>query len=277
MRRKLGQHFLIQQEVVGRILSAATIAADDIVLEIGPGKGSVTRFLAKECHQLIALEYDSALVSMLHEKFTDEEHVFIVHGDARRIDYSALFEEYKISPSFKVKIVANLPYYAATHILLQLCRNGALFSDGILMFQKEVAERITASPGNKAYGSLSIFAQYYTIPTYCFTVPSRAFFPPPKVESAVIKLHFRKFSEISVLNEKHFFQLVKDAFLSRRKTLFNALSKNNPALFPANILEEGFNHLQFSKQVRAEQLAINDFASLSNFFVSNQPVSSNQL
>ena len=269
MRRKLGQHFLIDQEIITRILDSADIRSEDQVLEIGPGKGDLTFSLARQAKQLIAVEYDPQLAEELRRQFTGQDHVRIVRADARYLRYEELFPE---SPAWsqRVKIVANLPYYAAVPIVLSIFRYPQMFSTCTLMFQKEVAERITASPGNKSYGSLSVVAQYYSKPEYCFSVSPRAFRPRPKVESAVITLRFLDQPRVEVLDPEFFFQLVKYAFLTRRKTLKNSLAKHGAGLFPADLLQQAFESLHLHPYIRGEELSVEDFANLSNVLIQLQ-------
>ncbi len=269
MRRKLGQHFLIDKKVIARIFRIAAISADDCVLEIGPGQGILTNYLASKAKQLIAIEYDPILAEHLHKQFGGQEHVRILRADARHIRYEKIFSG-SGSRKHSIKVVANLPYYAAIPIMKRLFGDSRLFSECTLMFQKEVAERITASPGNKSYGSLSVAAQYYGVPEYRFLVPSRAFRPPPNVESAVITLHFLDYPRVEVLDQEYFFQLVKCAFLTRRKTLKNSLMKSGSGRFLPDLLRAAFEELHFHKHIRGEELSVEDFANLSNMLVRMQ-------
>ena len=268
MRQKLGQHFLRDQAIIARIIATADIQADDGVIEIGPGQGVLTRLLAHRAQACLALEYDPQLAAALQADFADQPHVRILHADARQIDYREVLTDFP-TPARRLKVVANLPYYAAVPIMLTIFQHAALFSSCTLMFQKEVAERITAQSGSKAYGTLSVTAQYYSAPQYCFTVPAGAFCPPPQVASAVIQLQFWDAPRLTVTHREHFFQLVKDAFLTRRKMLKNALRQHHPDLFPAERLAQAFEALHFSAHVRGEELTPQDFAALSNFFMQD--------
>jgi len=195
--------------------------------------------------------------------------VQILKADARRVLYEELFQGSN-SRSQHVKVVANLPYYAAVPIMKTLFPYSHLFSECTLMFQKEVAERITASPGQKSYGSLSIAVQYYGVPKYRFLVPPQAFRPRPKVESAVITLHLFEHPRVEVLDQEYFFQLVKCAFLTRRKTLKNSLIKNGSGRFPLDLLRPAFEELRFHERIRGEELSVEDFANLSNVLLQMQ-------
>lgn len=263
MRQKLGQHFLIDPHIVDRILSTAQIDEYDCLVEIGPGKGVLTGALAAQARRLIAIEYDPGFAEALQARFAGQSHVHILHADARNVNYAELFPEHERSTQ-RVKVVANLPYYAATPIMISLFDSVDIFHSCTLMFQKEVAERISASPGTKAYGTLSVLAHYHSEPRYCFSVPPQAFRPPPKVESAVVHLQFSKTPRVQVLDQVYFFQLVKAAFISRRKTLKNSLLKGEANVCSPEQLSAAFEELGFDERIRGEKLSLDDFARLSN-------------
>ena len=265
MRKRLGQHFLADPAVIARILSAADLHADDAVIEIGPGKGSLTVPLAEKVQRLLAIEYDPSCVQYLQKRLGDQHrHIQIIHADARTLNYAEFLLAQGFHTDRRVKLLANLPYYAAVPILLSIFRASQQFSQCTLMFQKEVGERITATPGQKAYGFLSVTAQYYSEPVYCFSVPPEAFRPPPKVESAVVKLSCFDHPPIRVIDQEHFFQVVKYAFSSRRKMLKNALIKQGKAFFSADVVSQVFEKLHLSSTIRGEELSVQDFAALSN-------------
>lgn len=266
MRRKLGQHFLRDEDVVARILATADIQTNDYILEIGPGQGILTVPLARQAKWLLAIEHDPALAKSLQQRFAGQEHVRILHDDARHINYQMLVSE-ELSLKQRVKVVANLPYYAATPILLALFQHSKLFEQCIFMFQKEVAERLTASPGTKAYGALSVVTQYYSEPHYCFSVAPMAFRPPPRVESAVVILRFFEHPRVDVADQDYFFQLVRYAFMTRRKTLKNALVKSGSDLCSLEQLYDAYNELGFHERIRGEELSIEEFARLCNVLI----------
>lgn len=266
MRKKLGQHFLTDRRVITRILETAQLTDQDRVVEIGPGNGILTTALAEQVAQLTAIEYDAALAAALQQTFADAPHVRVIHADARVVDYAALFS----LAAGRLKVVANLPYYAAVPILFHLLTYPALFSDAFLMFQKEVAERLTAVPGTKAYGPLSVAAQYYSRPEWGFSIAPEAFRPSPRVDSAVVKLHFFDRPRVSVQDQDAFFHLVQCAFRSRRKTLKNSLAKNCAPRFPMPLLSRAFARLGLPEQVRGETLSLAQFAALSNVLVTLQ-------
>lgn len=279
MRRKLGQHFLTDRSSIDRILDTVAITAQDRVVEIGPGAGSLTFSLARLAGALVAIEYDAEFAQQLQRIFAEYPHVRILHTDARHVRYNRLFsseldsaeldsaESMPLQDELGLKIVANLPYYAAVPILLAIFRDASVIHTCTLMFQKEVAERITATPGTKAYGLLSVTAQYYSTATYCFSLPPNAFRPPPKVMSAVVQLHVTSQPKVCVVDEEHFFHLVRGAFQSRRKTLKNALSAYRSDLFPSMLLNEAFRQLHITENIRGERLSLEEFAELSNFCV----------
>ncbi|GAK57212.1 ribosomal RNA small subunit methyltransferase A [Candidatus Vecturithrix granuli] len=263
MRKRLGQHFLTDRRIIARILDVAAIQPEDVVVEIGPGKGSLTFPLAERVKHLVAIEYDPFFVDYLQERLLDQEHVQILQADARRLDYVELFLTHRLE-NRQVKLIANLPYYAAVPILLAILHASQLFQQCTFMFQKEVGERITAVPGQKSYSLLSVTAQYYSKPTYCFTVPAHAFHPSPQVESAVVNMQVFAQPLVQVVNQEHFFRVVKHAFLSRRKTLKNSLITHGQGLFPGDLLHQAFERLHFAPNIRGEELSVENFAALSN-------------
>lgn len=267
MRRKLGQHFLIDRLSIERIIEIAGATTGDRVVEIGPGPGSLTRLLAESAGALVAIEYDGELARQLRHTFAGDAHVRILHADARTICYAALFpaDSGPERPDNGLKIVANLPYYAAVPILLTIFRDAAAIDSCTLMFQQEVAERLAAGPGSKAYGLLSVTAQYYSTVRYCFSLPPRAFRPPPKVTSAVVHLRVSPQPNVVVTDEDLFFHLVRGAFQSRRKTLKNALTAYRADLFPSGLLHQAFSDLHLKENVRGEALALEEFSELSNY------------
>jgi 16S rRNA (adenine1518-N6/adenine1519-N6)-dimethyltransferase len=242
------------------------VTPQDRVVEIGSGSGGLTFALAQQAHELIAIEYDAELAARLQQALAGQPHVQILHADARHINYTELLV-CDTSPPARVKVVANLPYYAAVPILFTLFRHTQAFEDCTLMFQQEVADRITASPGNKSYGPLSVAAQYYSTPEYCFSIPPQAFRPPPQVMSAVITLHIAQTPRVHVHDPEAFFHLVRCAFRSRRKTLINSLSKHCHTHFPTSLVSAALQQLQWPDTIRSERLSLEDFAKLSNLFI----------
>lgn len=253
--KRLGQNFLIDEQVVDRIVGAAEVGAADTVLEIGPGIGTLTQALAETGARVVAVELDRRLVEVLAKTLAGYENVKVVHGDILKLN----IREEVTAPSFKV--VANLPYYITTPIVMGLLEQRLPVERLVTMVQKEVAERMVAPPGGKDYGALSVAVQYYTRPEVAFLVPSGAFLPPPAVESAVIRCMVRKEPPVTILSEKTFFRVVKAAFAQRRKTLANALKAGG---IPAQDLPEILAAAGIDGTRRGETLALAEFAAIAD-------------
>ncbi len=256
-KKEKGQHFLQDEGVLQTILDHADLDAADTVLEIGPGLGVLTEGLAA-AGRVIAVEMDPELCRYLSRRFADRPHVQIVHGDILKYDLAAL-------PAEKVKVVANLPYYISTPILMHLTDTVQRFSLILIMLQKELAERIAAVPGTKKYGSLSIAVQYYTSPAIVAAVPKTSFYPVPEVDSAVVRLRVRTQPPVPVPDTDGFFRVVRAAFSQRRKTLRNALIGS--ALFPTERLDAALDGAGIAPTRRAETLSMEEFARLSAFLL----------
>ncbi|MBU0567275.1 16S rRNA (adenine(1518)-N(6)/adenine(1519)-N(6))-dimethyltransferase RsmA [bacterium] len=257
LRKGLGQNLLIDDDVLEKIVEAASLTKDDIVLEIGPGLGVLTKRLASLASKVIAVEIDSALVGLLGRELRDCKNVEIIEADILKTDLSKL-----LPPSSpKLKVVANLPYYITTPVIIHLLEKRDLIESMIIMIQKEVGERIIASPGGKDYGSLSILVQYYAIPELITPVASSSFIPRPKVDSSVIKLKVADAPRVKVDDEKLFFRVVRGAFGKRRKMLPNALSG---AGFDKEKVVDLLNQMGLDPKQRGETLSIQEFAALSN-------------
>ncbi|GFN36544.1 16S rRNA (adenine(1518)-N(6)/adenine(1519)-N(6))-dimethyltransferase RsmA [Tepidimicrobium xylanilyticum] len=256
--KSLGQNFLIDGNILRKISQGANIIKDDYVLEIGPGIGTLTEELALNAKKVVAIELDQNLLPILEETLEDYSNVEIIHGDILKVDVNKLIEE-KLGGG-PIKVVANLPYYVTTPILAKLIEEDYNIESITVMIQKEVAQRIVASPGNKQYGSITVFMNFYTEPEILMNVPKTVFMPQPKVDSAVIRLKIRK--ELPQVDRNTFFQVVKLAFNKRRKTILNALSSN-----PWGLDKEGIKAVlekaQISLEERAENLKIEDFIKIS--------------
>ena len=251
--KRLGQHFLIDVEAIQRMVTAAAIRPEDKVLEIGPGLGALSDILVKDAGQLIVIERDATLAERLDERFAHDSHVRIIAADFLRLDLKETFQE----PS--IKVVASLPYNVATPILFRLLGHRTQFPQATVMLQREVAERITASPGTKAYGVLSVLIQLYAATEAVCSVGPRSFFPAPKVHSQIIKLIFQKEPRVEVADEGRFRHIVKAAFNQRRKTLRNALRGVGAA-----DLEAIGQRADIDLQRRGETLSLEEFARLAN-------------
>lgn len=260
-RKRFGQNFLIREDVVEDIVTNAGITRDDAVIEIGPGIGTMTQVFAEHAHDVTAVEIDRDLVRVLKETLEGYDNTQVIEGDILKVDLDALVAEK--GADRPVKVVANLPYYITTPILMKLLESGAGFTSITVMVQKEVAERIQARPGTKAYGVLSLAVQYRAVPEVVLDVPASSFMPSPNVESAVLHLQVRQEPAVPVANEAFLFDLIKAAFGQRRKTLVNAASVGDLGLnkeqIAAALKEEGL-----PEQVRGEALDLEQFARLSD-------------
>lgn len=261
-KKSLGQNFLIDQNILNKIVSAAQLTEQSGVLEIGPGIGALTQRLAEHARKVAAVEIDQRLIPILSELFADQDHVAIIHGDILQIDVKQLISE-QFADCASVHVVANLPYYITTPILLKLLEERHALSNIVVMIQKEVAERMAADPGGKEYGSLSIAVQYYCEPELVTLVPHTVFIPRPNVDSAVIRLKMRSEPPVFVKDEAHFFRVVKAAFAHRRKTIYNNLSsftgKQNKERLSAALLAAGVDPSR-----RAETVSIEEFARIAD-------------
>lgn len=255
MSKKLGQNFLIDEQVVAGIVDAADIKQDDVVLEIGPGIGTLTQGLAEAGGKVVAVELDTRLVDILAKTLDGYDNVRVVHGDILKIDIS------REMSANQYKVVANLPYYITTPIIMGLLEKRLPIERLVTMVQKEVAERMVAKPGGKDYGALSVAVQYYTQPEIIFVVPPKSFIPAPAVESAVIRCIVRSQPPVDVNNEKKFFRVVKAAFAQRRKTLTNNLKG---AGIPVAEVQAILETTGIDGTRRGETLSLQEFALIAN-------------
>ena len=255
LSKKLGQNFLINNDVALDIVSAAKIAPTDTVLEIGTGIGALTQKLAETEAEIITVELDRSLLSILDKTLEPYKNVRIIHGDILKLN---LNEEI---PNKKYKVVANLPYYITTPIILHLLEEKLPIELLVVMIQKEVAERIVAKPNSKAYGALSVAIQYYTVPEIMFTVSNKSFIPEPEVQSAVLRCTLREQPPVDVKDEQLFFKTVRSSFAQRRKTLINNLKA---AGLDKEQIPEILSKADIDGSKRAEQLSLEEFARLSN-------------
>lgn len=269
-KKSLGQNFLTDRGVARRIIDSVAPLSKDIVIEIGPGTGALTRMLAERSGQVVAIEIDPRLANELRSTFK-AENLSIVNADALSVHWEGLIAE--VTSNFhapgtvqscgsRVRIVANLPYYISTPILERLLSLGHQLFDMTLMLQKEVADRITTGPGSKEYGYLSVKVQYYCKAMKVFEVPPSAFTPPPRVRSAIIRLTPREHPAVEVADEKKFLALVRAAFAQRRKTILNNLKAASRVLEFAKAVEPALEAASVSPQRRAETLTLDEFAAL---------------
>ena len=257
MSKKLGQNFLIDAGIVQGIVDAAQIHLGDHVLEIGPGIGTLTQGLAEAGADVTAVELDKKLPAVLAETLKAYDRVRIVPGDILKVDIPALMGQEPF------KVVANLPYYITTPILMTLLERRLPITMMVTMVQKEVAERMTARPGSRSYGALSVAVQYYTEPEIVLNVPPRSFIPAPEVDSVVIACRVRSVPAVKVSEEKMFFRVVRAAFGQRRKTLANALRGGG---FPKEQVRAAMERAQMDPQRRGETLSLEEFGRLADAF-----------
>ncbi|ASS67670.1 MULTISPECIES: 16S rRNA (adenine(1518)-N(6)/adenine(1519)-N(6))-dimethyltransferase RsmA [unclassified Paenibacillus] len=260
-KKSLGQNFLIDPNILNKIVAAAGLDATKGALEIGPGIGALTQQLAREAGKVAAVEIDRRLIPILQEVLEADENVRIVHGDVLEIDLQALFKE-QFGEVSGVSVVANLPYYVTTPILMKLLEERLPLENIVVMIQKEVAERMAAKPGTKAYGSLSVAVQYYAVPELVCIVPHTVFIPQPNVDSAVIKLAMRDKPAVDVADEDFFFRTVQACFAQRRKTIHNNLSswlgKDKREELTRILESTGIDPVR-----RGETLSLQEYASLT--------------
>ncbi|WP_353095567.1 16S rRNA (adenine(1518)-N(6)/adenine(1519)-N(6))-dimethyltransferase RsmA [Tissierella praeacuta] len=256
--KSLGQNFLIDGNIVRKIVDKGDITSNDYVIEIGPGMGTLTEELALRAKKVVAIEIDDTLLPILDETIGKYNNVEVVHGDVLEIDLQKLIEE-KLNGG-PVKVVANLPYYVTTPIIAKLIEDNLNLESIIVMVQKEVAERMEAGPGGKEYGSLSVFVNFYSKPEIVLKVPKTVFMPQPKIDSAVIKLMINK--ELPDVDREKFFKIVKAAFSKRRKTILNSLSTYGFNIEKETI-KDVLESLNISANIRAENLSVEDFIKIS--------------
>ena len=262
-QKKFGQNFLIDTHVLDKIISAAGVTKDDMVLEIGPGIGTMTQYLAEAARCVVAVEIDNNLIPILKDTLKDYDNVTIINEDILKVDIGRLAEEY--NEGRPIKVVANLPYYITTPIIMGLFESGVPIDNITVMVQKEVADRMQVGPGSKDYGALSLAVQYYAEPYIVANVPPNCFMPRPKVGSAVIRLDRYEEPPVQVKDEKLMFRIIRASFNQRRKTLANGL-KNSPELdFTKEQIEAAIGHLGRGASIRGEALTLEEFAELANY------------
>jgi 16S rRNA (adenine1518-N6/adenine1519-N6)-dimethyltransferase len=255
-RPKLGQHFLSSARYRERIADALRLRRDDLVIEIGPGRGAMTGLLAERAGRVIAIELDAGLVARLKEEFETSSHVQITHGDVLLVDIAQICRDESVTECF---VFGNLPYYITSPILHRLFEFRVCIRGMALLIQREVAERITAAPGNRDYGYLSVMVQLFSKPQVLFTVPAGAFSPPPKVQSALVEFRMApRFPNWSAEQASKFLEFVKACFTQKRKSLVNNLA----ALAPRSLIESELANLKLSATARAEQMAVDQVAAL---------------
>lgn len=261
-QKRFGQNFLIDEHVLDKIVDAALVGKEDGVIEIGPGIGTMTQRLCEAALKVVAIEIDKELIPILNETMSGYDNVKIINADVMKTDLDKLIREEFSGMS--VKVVANLPYYITTPIVMSLLENHLPVESITIMVQKEVAQRMQAGPGTKDYGALSLAVQYYADTYIAANVPPNCFMPRPKIGSGVIRLTVRKEAKVEVADEKLMFSLIRAAFNQRRKILVNAVT-NFPGLdYTKEDIEKALAELDISEKIRGEALSLQQFAELSN-------------
>ena len=261
--KSLGQNFLVNDEVIKETIDAANITKKDLIIEIGPGLGTLTNLLLEKAKKVIAIELDNRMIKILEERFNIYDNFEIIYQDILKVDLKNIIEkEKKENEIERVKIVANLPYYITTPIIMKLLEDKLDIESITVMVQKEVADRIAAKPGEKLAGAITYSVNYYCKPEKVVEVPKESFIPEPEVESEVIKLTLRKSAPVEVENDEKFFKLIKVSFMQRRKTFLNGVS--NSGLIEKQKLKNILEELKISENIRGEKLSLEQFAQIAN-------------
>ena len=261
-QKKFGQNFLIDTHVLDKIIAAAEITKDDFVLEIGPGIGTMTQYLACAARKVVAVEIDKALIPILEDTLSDYDNARVINNDVLKVDIAKLAEEE--NGGKPIKVVANLPYYITTPIIMGLFEKNVPVDSITVMVQKEVADRMQVGPGTKDYGALSLAVQYYAKPEIVANVPPNCFMPRPKVGSAVIKLTRYEKPPVDVQDERLMFRLIRASFNQRRKTLQNGIKNFGGLNFSKEQVAQALEEMELPASVRGEALTLEQFAQLSN-------------
>ena len=264
--KNYGQNFLIDENIVNDIITGAQVNKADLIIEIGPGLGTLTSLLLEKAGKVICVELDKKMINVLKERFILYNNFELLNNDILKVDLNKLISESKTNLK-NVKVVANLPYYSTTPIIMKLLEDKLDLTSITVMVQKEVAERLAGIHGGKEIGSITYSINYYTNPEIIINVPRNSFIPAPNVDSAVIKFDILKEPKIKVSNEELFFKVIKFSFLQKRKTLINSLS--NSGLVSKESLEKILNDLNIDLKIRAEQLTLEQFGKISDCIYSN--------
>lgn len=261
-QKKFGQNFLIDTHVLEKIVEAAQITDQDLVLEIGPGIGTMTQYLAEKARKVVAVEIDRNLIPILEDTLSAYDNVSIINEDILKVDIARLAQEE--NEGRPIKVVANLPYYITTPIIMGLLEGRVPLQSIVVMVQKEVADRMQEGPGSKEYGALSLAVQYYAAPVIVANVPPNCFMPRPNVGSAVIRLDCYDKPPVEVKDEKHMFALIRASFNQRRKTLVNGLSNGMSPSVSKEQVTQALEQMGLPATIRGEALSLAQFAALSN-------------
>lgn len=263
IQKKFGQNFLIDEHVLNKIISAAELTKDDYVIEIGPGLGTMTQYLCEQAGKVTAIEIDKELIPILSETLSEYDNIEIINNDVLKLD---LLELIRNNTDKKCKVVANLPYYITTPIIMALLESRLPIESITVMVQKEVAQRMKVQPGTKDYGALSLAVQYYCEPYIVANVPQNCFMPRPNVDSAVIRLTTHKEPPVKVIDERLMFKLIRASFNQRRKTLVNGIKNFSELSYTKEQVTEAIVNAGFDENIRGEALTLEQFAKLSDEF-----------
>ena len=261
-QKKFGQNFLIDTHVLDKIIDAAGITEEDFVLEIGPGIGTMTQYLCENAREVVAVEIDKNLIPILEDTLSDYRNVTVINQDILKLDIPALAKEK--NDGKPIKVVANLPYYITTPIIMGLFESHVPIDSITIMVQKEVADRMQVGPGTKDYGALSLAVQYYAKPEIVANVPPNCFMPRPKVGSAVIRLTRHQNPPVTAKDEKLMFRIIRASFNQRRKTLVNGIRNSGDFSLSKEEIEDVFNRCDLPLNIRGEALTLEQFAMLAN-------------
>ena len=264
-QKRFGQNFLIDTRVLDRIIEASEITKDDFVLEIGPGIGTMTQYLADAAREVTAVEIDDALIPILQDTLKEWDNVSVIHGDILKTDIRKIADEK--NQGRPIKVVANLPYYITTPIIMGLFESHVPVDSITVMVQKEVADRMQTGPGSKDYGALSLAVQYYAKPEIVANVPPNCFMPRPKVGSAVIRLTRHQNPPVQAKDEKLMFRIIRASFNQRRKTLANGLKNSQERQCTKEQVEQAITECGLPLNIRGEALTLEQFAALADIFV----------
>ena len=265
--KSLGQNFLINKDVLESIVNSSEISKDDMVIEIGPGLGTLTKYLLEKAGEVLCIEIDSKMIKILNNRFNQYENFEIINEDVLKVDLNNIISEKKRQGKVKkVKIVANLPYYITTPIIMKLLEDKLDIESITVMIQKEVAERLIAVPGEKETGAITYTVYYYCESEKIMEVPNSSFIPEPEVTSEVIKMKLRSKPAVEIENPKIMFMIIKSAFMQRRKTLLNALTNTKVFLSKEEGLEI-LKKLNLGENIRAENLSIQDFCNIAKIII----------
>jgi len=263
--KKLGQNFLIDDEVIDGIIDASNVNKNDLVIEIGPGLGTLTKRLLENAGKVICIELDTRMIGILNDRFKFYDNFEVINEDVLKVDLNKLINENKNEELKSAKIVANLPYYITTPIVMKLLEDKLDIESITVMVQKEVADRLVDVPGGKNSGAITYGVNYYTKPEKVINVPNIAFIPAPEVNSSVIKLNVLDKPSVKVKSEEMLFKIIKMAFMQKRKTLLNGLTNGN--LASKEKIEKMLTDLGFDLRIRGEKLSLEDFAKIADYYL----------